>query len=265
MPEFHQSNARLLERTGIDAFSLQVYENDDFRWLQHANGTLQSAMDRHAPQRLVLPYTAAMMAALLFMTAPRRVLMLGLGGASQLRFLRCHFPDVHLTVCEPDAGVITLARRHFALPDADESLRLIHADAETALADHALQADLILMDLFSAHGLEPRVLEPGLHDHCRQSLAPGGVLAANLWVAPDDESLRVMAGLQQAFAQRSLVLTLPGYHNMIVLGFNGTPCLEFAPLSERAADLELRTGLDFEHMLNGLRQSNRSDETGFIF
>ena len=264
MPEFHQSNARLLEHTGSGALSLEVYENDDFRWLQHANGTLQSAMDRHDPQRLVLPYTAAMMAALLFMELPRRVLMLGLGGASQLRFLRHHLPAIQVTVCETDSSIVALARRHFALPDTDEGVRLIYDDAQAAVAVHDSQADLILMDLFSARGLEPWVTEPGLHHQCRQILEPGGVLAANLWVAPDDESLRVMAGLQQAFSQRSLVLTVPGYANMIVLAFNDAPCLDFARLETRADRLGERTGLDYHEMLERLRQSNRSDATGLI-
>ena len=59
---------------------------------QNDDGTLHSLMDRRSPERLVLPYTAAMMAALLFIDAPRSVSMLGLGAGSQARFLRHYRP-----------------------------------------------------------------------------------------------------------------------------------------------------------------------------
>ncbi len=264
MSEFSQANARLLERSGRGKSCLEVFENDRFRWLQHGNGTLQSAMDRHAPERLVLPYTAAMLAALLFMPGPRRTLMLGLGGASQARFLRHHFPDVPITAWESDARVIALARRHFALSAEDGGTRIVNDDARTAVAGHEHGADLILVDLFSAHGPEPWVRDRALHDDCRRNLTPEGVLVANLWVDSDDESLSVMAGVEAAFAGRTLVLTVPGYHNHVVLAFNGEPCLDFVSLRERASRLGEHTGLDFETMLDSMRQSNRSDAASFI-
>jgi spermidine synthase len=220
-------------------------------------------MDRRAPARLVLPYTAAMMAALLFMPAPRQAFMLGLGGASQVRFLRYHFTAARITAWESDARTIALARRHFALPGERDGVQVIHQDAHAGIAVHDGSADLILVDLFSAQGLAPLVHARALHDDCRRTLAAEGVLAANLWVESDDESLHVMAGLQDAFAGHTLVLTLPGYRNMVVLAFNGTPCLEFARLRERATELNAHTGLDYENMLKVLRQNNRSDANAF--
>ena len=265
MAEFAQTNARLLERSGCDDSCLEVYENDRFRWLQHGNGTLQSAMDRHAPERLVLPYTAAMLAALLFMPVPRRALMLGLGGASQARFLRHHFPDTRITAWESDARVIALARRHFAVHAEDVGAHIVNDDARAAVASHEHAADLILMDLFSAQGSEPWVGERALHDDCRRNLTAQGVLVANLWVNSDDELLSAMAGVEAAFAGRILLLTVPGYRNHVVLAFNGGPCLDFVSLRERASRLGERTGLDFGNMLDSMRHSNRSDAAAFVF
>ena len=219
---------------------------------------------RHAPARLVLPYTAAMLAALLFMPGPRRTLMLGLGGASQARFLRHHFPDARVTAWESDARAIALARRHFSLSADDGGTHIINDDARAAVASHEYAADLVLMDLFGAHGPEPWVRDRALHDNCRRTLTPEGVLVANLWVDNDDETLSVMSGIEAAFEKRTLLLTLPGYRNHVVLAFNGRPCLDLARLRERALRLGARTSLDFEKMIDRMRHSNRSDAAAFI-
>lgn len=260
-----RNDARLIERVGHDASALEVYENDRYRWLQNANGTLQSLMDRRCPERLVLPYTAAMMAVLLFIDAPRSALMLGLGGASQARFLTHHFADLRLTAWESDARVIAMARRHFALPGEDRGVRVVNEDARTGIAAHGHSANLILMDLFSADGLASWVREQELHESCRRALDAQGVLCANLWVDADDEFFAVMDGIQEAFQRHTLVLAVPGYRNFAVLAFKGASRLNFASLEARARDLSERTGIDFLMMLDRMRESNVSDEVGFVF
>jgi spermidine synthase len=259
------SDARLIERIGHDPSALEVYENDRYRWLQNANGTLQSLMDRRCPERLVLPYTAAMMVALVFIDAPRSTLMLGLGGASQARFLTHHFTDLRITAWESDGRVIAMAGRHFALPGEDRGVRVVSEDARTGIAAHGHCANLILLDLFSADGLVSWVCEQELHENCRRALDAHGVLCANLWVDADDECFAVMDGIQEAFQRRTLVLAVPGYRNFVVLAFKGASRLDFASLEARARDLSERTGIDFLMMLDRMRESNVSDEVGFAF
>jgi spermidine synthase len=258
-------DARLLYRAGHGSSAIAVYENDCYRWLQNENGTLHSLLDLHSPQRLILPYTQAMMAALLFIDAIDSVLMLGLGGASQARFLRHHFAHARITVLESNADVIDVARRYFDLSDDNEKLRVSNKSARTDIATDGPPADLILMDLFCADGLPSWVRDKALHQRCRHRLGIQGVLAANLWVDTDDEHLRVMDGVQEAFENRTLVLGVPGYRNLVVLAFNNTPPLDFATLGRRAAMLGDQTGLDFTAQLVTMRESNFSDETGFVF
>jgi spermidine synthase len=259
-----RSSARRLQRAGRGSAALEVYEDGRYRWLQNGNGTLQSLMDRNSAERLVLPYTVAMMAALLFVEAPESVLMLGLGGASQLRFLRHHVAPAGITVIESNADVIAIARRYFALPAAGAGLRVVNADARAGIPTDDPAADLILLDLFTAGGMPNWLREPALHQRCRQRLSAQGVLAANLWVDSDDELLQVMDGVQTAFEQRTLVLDVPGYRNLVVLAFNNTPRLDFASLTARARGLGARTGLDYPTLLRRMRASNLSDDSGFL-
>jgi spermidine synthase len=257
-------HARLLHRTGNAPGAFLVYEDARYRWLENDDGTLHSVMDRRSPERLVLPYTAAMMAGLLFLEAPRSVLMLGLGGGSQARFLRHTYPDSRITAWESDTAVIDIARRHFDLPDDGESFGVINDDARQAIAMDGAPVDLILQDLFGAAGMSPWMRDTALHDGCRQRLAENGVLVSNFWVDPDDEFFAVMNGVQTAFENRTLVLAVPGYRNFVVLAFNATPRIGFVRLRKRAIAFGKRTGLDCMAMISRMCESNISDETGFL-
>jgi spermidine synthase len=259
-----RAHARCLHRAEDGVAALEVYEDDRYRWLQSDSGMLHSVMDRRAPERLVLPYTRAMMAGLLFVDTPRAVHMLGLGGASQLRFLRHHFANACITAWESEQHVIDIARRYFDVPGDDENLRIIHQDVRTDIAVDDPSADLILVDLFAADGLPPWVRGKTLHECCRRRLDRHGVQVTNLWVDADDEFLGVMDGVQRAYGERTLVLPVPGFRNLIVLAFNASPRLDFASLVERASVLGERTGIDYVDLLERMRESNYSNDTGFV-
>jgi len=244
--------------------AFEVYEDDRYRWMQTPVGTLHSLMDRRAPERLVLPYTAAMMAGLLFLDAPGSVLMLGLGGGSQARFLRHHFPDTPITAWERDAEVVAIARRDFGLGEEDDGVRIIIDDARSVIDFDEPAADLILLDLFGAGGMSPWMREADIYKRCRRHLTRHGVLAVNFWIDEDDEFLEVLNGIQRAFEERTLLLAVPGYRNFVVLAFDTPPRLDFAYLRGRAAELGERTGVDYAAFVAGMRESNYSDESGFV-
>ncbi len=79
------------------------------------DGSVQSEMLLDDPHALVNDYTRKMMGFLLFCPEPRRVLMIGLGGGSLVKFCNRHLPTTHVTVVEIDANVIAL-RSHFEIP-----------------------------------------------------------------------------------------------------------------------------------------------------
>jgi len=61
---------------------------------------IQSRMLRDAPDELVLGYTKAMMAFLLFHPAPARIAMIGLGGGSMAKYCLRYLPSVDFTAIE---------------------------------------------------------------------------------------------------------------------------------------------------------------------
>src|SRR5690349_9611761 len=78
------------------------------RILYFTTAAVQSAMRLDDPEALIAPYTRKMMAFLLFLPAPRHVLMIGLGGGSLAKFCYRHLPRTRISVVEVNADVIAL-------------------------------------------------------------------------------------------------------------------------------------------------------------
>ena len=115
--------------------------------------------------------------------------MLGLGGASFVRFLRHHYPDAALTVVEKDAACVRLAQAYFGLADDDPHIELINGDARDVVPGLSHRYDLVMFDLFLAYGPPEWLREAEIFRACRARLSRSGVLSANLWADPDDDDL----------------------------------------------------------------------------
>jgi spermidine synthase len=97
--------------------SVEVNEKNGVRYLHLGSETIQSAMRRSRPNELELSYTRCMMAFLLFVPTPTRVVMIGLGGGSLARFVYHNLPETRITAVEISPQVVSAARQFFELPD----------------------------------------------------------------------------------------------------------------------------------------------------
>jgi spermidine synthase len=88
--------------------SVDISEEAGVRYLHFGSDWIQGAMRIARPYALELDYTREMMLPLLLRDAnwPRRVLVIGLGAASVLKFLWRHRPAARLTVVEIDPQVV---------------------------------------------------------------------------------------------------------------------------------------------------------------
>ena len=82
-----------------------VYDRDRLE-LRGRDKALQSVINLGKPQQLELANLEYLMSVLLFMPAPRRVLMLGTAAGSLLHFLQHHFPQADITAVDIDAELI---------------------------------------------------------------------------------------------------------------------------------------------------------------
>ena len=121
------------------------------RSLHFGNETQQSGMYLYNPVNLLHPYTQAMLS-IAALQEPEHVLILGVGGASMIKFLLHYFNHVVIDAVELRQAVVDVAHDYFDLP-ANNNHLIVHVDDFknylNAASNDARQYDLILIDLFS--------------------------------------------------------------------------------------------------------------------
>jgi spermidine synthase len=212
---------------------------------------VQSSMRLDDPNALVAPYTRKMMAFLLFIPAPRHVLMIGLGGGSLAKFCYRHLPRTCISVVEINPDVIAL-REAFAIPDDDQRFEIINDDGARFLAKGRVRPDIILVDAFDATGVAPSLASSDFYKRASQCMTPDGVLVMNLAgerarYAAHIESLRV------AFPEAIRLVPVDGDDNVILFACRGRQVVDLPDvLSNRAHHLERGLGLQFSRFLERL-------------
>ena len=94
-----------------------VADDGNKRSLYLGGDTLQSCMYLNQPYSLAMAYSHAMMCTLLFNRNPARILLVGLGGASLVKFLLHVCPQTTIEVAEINPSIIKVARNYFGFDD----------------------------------------------------------------------------------------------------------------------------------------------------
>ncbi len=231
-----------------------VSEEAGVRYLHFGSRWIQGAMRLQRPWALELEYTRQMMAPLAMRPDgvwPRDVLIVGLGAASQLRFLWRHRPAARFTAVEIDEQVVAVARQSFKLPD-DERIRLVVGDAVDEVPSLAGSFDLVLIDGFDARGSAGRLDSVPFYAACRERLVPGGFLSVNLLsrtrgVKPS------LARIAEVFGERVLALPRCVSGNTVAFAWReGGPRVDPADWPASALALKRETGLDLRAPLAGI-------------
>jgi len=228
--------------------SIEISEEAGVRYLHFGSRWVQGAMRIGRAYALELDYTRDMMLPLLLRADdpafPRHVLLIGLGAASQTKFLYRHFPHAALTVVEIDPAVVAAARQFFKLPEDARRLAVEIAEGTAFVAATRRRFDLILVDGFNAKGHAGALDTLPFYHHCRARLTAQGLLATNLFTR--NKSARPsIERIAAAFVGRTLTLAPCDSGNRVGLAAVGEPIdVELADISARAHELRVRTGLN---------------------
>lgn len=235
--------------------------DDGYRRSLYLDGdSMQSCMLLNDPEMLVMEYSQAMMCALFFQPRPARVLLVGLGGGSLVKFLLAACPEAHIEAVEINPEVVEVARNYFHLPD-EQRLLITLAPGEEVIAQRLAAGgsyDLLLLDAFDDNGPARALLADQALRRCRRLLTPHGVFAMNLWNRPRDNFPAVHAELTRIFDGKTLKLALSeNDSNAIVFGFTEPvqtkKLMQFKPT---AGALARRTGVNFVRLLRQLHWQN---------
>lgn len=229
-----------------------AFDHGDLRTLHFDARFIQSAMRISAPDQLLLSYTRAMMAFLLFNSEPQHILMIGLGGGSLAKYCYRTLPATRITVLELDPGVIAL-RGKFAVPDDDERFQIVQVDAVNFLAMTEEKVDIILHDGYNADGLAPTLATEDFYRQCHRVLGRDGVLVSNLWGDATD-LVPMMTQLYAVFGWRMWWCSASGSFNRIVFSIkNHDEPMFRSELEKRAIQVDLHHGLLFCELVDKMK------------
>lgn len=235
-----------------------VQNDEGMLTLHFDRAAVQSSMDPARPVDLVLDYSRLMMAALLFVPAPSRIGMIGLGGGSLVKYCHHHLPDARIEVAEISAEVIAL-RSRFRIPPDDERLRIDCVDGADWIARHDETFDLLLVDGFDIGGQAGALCTQRFYDDCQAALTRNGLLAINMHA---DDALHgaYIGRVRASFANSvSVVATEDGVNEIVFAARGDAFRLSEKQLFQRAAALHERLGLDLRAQAHPLVEGRRRD------
>lgn len=135
------------------------------------------------PDRLVFEYAQMMLGALYIDPAPKRILIIGLGGGTLPSALQELVPNARIDVVELDPAVDRIARRYFEFKPAANT-RVTIQDGRVFVrraAKAKTTYDLVMLDAFEADYIPEHMLTREFLQEVKSILAPRGVLMANTW------------------------------------------------------------------------------------
>lgn len=245
--------AQLLDESYPKPF---VIDDGKSRYLYFNVRLMQSEMSLKAPHDLALRYTQKMMAFLLFHPRPRRLVLIGLGGGSIIKFCHRRLPGVALTAVELNPEVIAF-REAFQVPADDARLSIVQGDGAEFIAQAEKGIDALLVDAFDKTGFAPTLANREFFEHAFAKLSGNGVLVINL--AGDKESYAGLIGeAMHVFDDQVIVISVPDDGNHILYAFKER---YFEPrwrwLHNHAKELRARLGLDFPAFAQKLERSSK--------
>lgn len=205
---------------------IEVVDIGDTRSLHFGTYPRQSSMSLRTPHTLELTYTQAMMACLLINSNPTRVLVVGLGGGSLVKFLLHHFPNCKIDVVEYRQDVVDVAQNFFNVPKDDPRLNIHVGDGYSFVQQLYYQSDdsydLLLVDAYDHIGMSASVGMQAFFDACEGLMSPVGVMSINLWGSERVLFNQTMTRINQSFSGRTLTLPVENKGNVIGLAMKQT-------------------------------------------
>jgi len=180
-----EPEVRILVREKSDYNDIYVMQKGSKRemWFRKKNNFfLQSRIDVNKVDKLILVNTKLMISALLLQPAPKRILMIGLGGCAVSNFLSFLYPQVVIDVVEIDQKVIDISRKFFFLNETS-NYKVHHDDGRRFIRKMSDEKtyDLIYLDAFKSGSIPFHLKTIQFYEDVNRVLSPGGVVGSNLY------------------------------------------------------------------------------------
>ncbi len=232
----------------IELPEVNISDDGDVRYLHLGSEWIQGSMLIDAPFDIELEYVQRMMAWLLFVepasVSRRHAMQLGLGSASLTKF--CYKKlRMRTTAVELNPQVLAVCRGWFKLPDDNERLQVVLADAEAEIRKPQWlgAVDALQVDLYDHEAAAPVLDSEAFYADCRKLLTDDGCMTVNLFGRASSYA-RSLEKITAAFGADAVWAFKPTREgNTIVLALREPARPDRALLAERAENIQTQWGL----------------------
>lgn len=237
---------------------VEIVDNGDHRSLYFGSRHLQSRMSLSRPHELVLSYTCYMLASLFIQPEPAKILIIGIGSGSFVRFFHHHFQDCLIDAVDCSQHIINAARGYFHLPENSRVAIHCRDGCQFLREDCTSRYDLILVDAFDDQGMAPTVYAQPFFSLCREHLSESGVVSCNLWSDNMSRFREIKTILANLFTG-CLALPVPDRGNIIALAMPfAVPWPRIYLKDKELAQLSKRYGINFKQLAGVIKKNNLS-------
>lgn len=186
-------------------------------------GATQTAIKPGAPLDLILPYSrSAMLALSVLDAAPKKVLVLGLGGGSMPMFLRKLHPDAEIEVAELDPDVVKVAKKYFGYAE-DKKLKSSVGDGRAIIEAAKGGWDLVFLDAYGKGAIPKHLATVEFLKMLKGKLAPGALVVGNVWEPASNPLYDRMERTYTEVFEKLCVKTVPNSGNRIFFAGHAMP------------------------------------------
>lgn len=222
---------------------IEVYQDTLLRSLHFGTPARQSAMYPDQPHILPLSYSRYMLAPLLFIDNPHKILILGLGAGSLFQFFRHHMSAIIDTV-ELRQAVVEVAKKYFQLPEQEPCHNSYVMSAMDFLQNVHEHYDFCLIDIYNDQGIDETLLDEEFYAGLATHLDANGLCCFNLWSSHPKRYEQICKLIKKQFPYL-LVIPVPRKGNVIILAAGHNFMLDESSLRLRAQQLEERFNIEF--------------------
>jgi len=177
-----------------------VVAEDRFARYLRFDRSFQSGMLLTAPFESPFLYAAYAHMGLIFAPQAKRVLVIGLGGASVPKRFWRDYSEMTVEVAEIDPMVVDVAKRFFAVRE-DPRLRIFVQDGRLFLRRTERRYDMIILDAFFAESIPFHLTTHEFYELARSRLSPNGVIVANLIGALEGPRSSLFRAMYKTYAE----------------------------------------------------------------
>ncbi len=184
---FWLSSHKVIYKTKTDFGLVWIFErelSDDtmrcMSFIKPPPPAVQSCYLKKQPDKLIFAYSRGMVSTLLFNPEPKKVLLIGLGGASIVNALNKISPNTQIDIVEinPDMSRITRDYFHF---DANNANNTVHVIDGAKYVKNTADAtyDIVMLDAFASDYIPKQFLTNEFMQDVKRILVKDGIFTAN--------------------------------------------------------------------------------------